>query len=91
MITAVRLTGTRLTRAAEPAPPTNSTSQLPAAQAVPGVTGLTGAGHVESRQDGAAALPHRHVRVEIAVDAGRRAVEVAADRAAVAVAVGVVG
>ncbi|MGV9639899.1 hypothetical protein [Streptomyces sp. NPDC003514] len=45
--------------------------------------------HVASRQDGAAALPHRHVRVEIAVYAGRRAVEVAAGRAAVAV--GVVG
>ncbi|MGW7662981.1 hypothetical protein [Streptomyces sp. NPDC054756] len=42
---------------------------------------LTGAlgggrsGHVESRQDGAV-LPHRHLRVESAVDAGRRAVAV---------------
>ncbi|MGW4083257.1 nucleopolyhedrovirus P10 family protein [Streptomyces sp. NPDC004822] len=77
--------------------------------AVPGVTGLTGAlggagrsVHVESRQDGAAALPHRHVRVEIAVAADHRAVEVArevrgrvgralADRPTVAVVVTAVG
>ncbi|WP_192806071.1 hypothetical protein [Streptomyces sp. SS1-1] len=98
------LPGTRLTRAAKPAPPTNSTSRLPAAQAAPGATGLTGAlgggrsGHVESRQDGAAALPHPHVPVEIAVASRHRAVDVArevrervgralADRPTVAMAV----
>ncbi|MGW4083256.1 hypothetical protein ACWEGS_09470 [Streptomyces sp. NPDC004822] len=103
-VTAVRQTGARLTRAAEPTPPTNSTSQLPAAQADPGATGLTGAlgggrsGHVESRQDGAAALPHPHVPVEIAVARRHRAVDVArevrervgralADRPAVAVVI----
>ncbi|MGW4006607.1 nucleopolyhedrovirus P10 family protein, partial [Streptomyces nigra] len=50
---------------------------------VPGVAGLTGAlggpgrsVHVETRQEGAA-LPHRHVRVEVAVAADHRAVEVA--------------
>jgi hypothetical protein len=32
--------------------------------------------HIEERQD-EAALPHRHARVEIAVSADRRAVEVA--------------
>ncbi|MGI5374413.1 nucleopolyhedrovirus P10 family protein [Streptomyces sp. CA-251387] len=54
-----------------------------AAQAVPGVTRLTGAlgglaraVHIEERQD-EAALPHRHARVEIAVSADHRAVEVA--------------
>ncbi|MCF1597415.1 nucleopolyhedrovirus P10 family protein [Streptomyces muensis] len=51
--------------------------------AVPGVTRLTGvlggasrAVHIEERQDGTA-LPHRHVRVELAVSADHRAVEVA--------------
>ncbi|MFJ3287879.1 nucleopolyhedrovirus P10 family protein [Streptomyces sp. NPDC086669] len=76
--------------------------------AVPGVTALTGAlggsgrsVHVETRQDGAA-LPHRHVRVELAVAADHRAVEVArevrervgralADRPTVAVVVTSVG
>ncbi|MFE3634138.1 nucleopolyhedrovirus P10 family protein [Streptomyces sp. NPDC059168] len=55
-----------------------------AALSVPGVARLTGslgglgraAVHVEERA-GAAALPHRHVRVELAVGAGHRAVEVA--------------
>ncbi|WP_432029651.1 nucleopolyhedrovirus P10 family protein [Streptomyces sp. 1222.5] len=54
-----------------------------AALAVPGVTGLTGAlgglgraVHVEERA-GAAALPHPHVRVELAVAADRRTVDVA--------------
>ncbi|KUO03593.1 hypothetical protein [Streptomyces caeruleatus] len=51
--------------------------------AVPGVTRLTGvlgaashAVHLEERQDGTA-LPRRHVRVELAVGADHRAVEVA--------------
>ncbi|MEU8850439.1 nucleopolyhedrovirus P10 family protein [Streptomyces sp. NPDC048564] len=54
-----------------------------AALAVPGVIQLTGtlgglnrAVHIEERQD-EAALPRRHVRVEIAVRADRRAVDVA--------------
>ncbi|WP_369270182.1 nucleopolyhedrovirus P10 family protein [Streptomyces sp. R11] len=54
-----------------------------AALAVPGVIQLTGAlgglnraVHIEERQ-GEAALPRRHVRVEIAVRSDRRAVEVA--------------
>jgi hypothetical protein len=64
-----------------------------AALAVPGVTGLTGvlggpggrAVHIEERPADGGALPRRHVRVEIAVAADRRAVEVArAVRSAVA-------
>jgi hypothetical protein len=51
-----------------------------AALSVPGVTGLTAAlgraVHVEERQ-GEAALPRPHVRVEVAVDAEHRAVDVA--------------
>ncbi len=54
-----------------------------AALSVPGVTRLTGslgglarAVHIEERPD-ATALPHRHVRVEVAVDTDHRAVEVA--------------
>ncbi|NNN36483.1 nucleopolyhedrovirus P10 family protein [Streptomyces sp. S3(2020)] len=51
-----------------------------AALSVPGVIGLTAAlgraVQVEERQGGTA-LPRRHVRVEVAVDAERRAVEVA--------------
>jgi hypothetical protein len=51
-----------------------------AALSVPGVTGLTAAlgraVQVEERQ-GERALPRRHVRVEVAVDAERRAVDVA--------------
>ncbi|KUO22577.1 nucleopolyhedrovirus P10 family protein [Streptomyces dysideae] len=54
-----------------------------AALSVPGVLQLTGtpgglgrAVHIEERQDGTA-LPHRHVRLELAVSADRRAVEVA--------------
>ncbi|MFF4020448.1 nucleopolyhedrovirus P10 family protein [Streptomyces sp. NPDC001843] len=62
-----------------------------AALSVPGVTRLTGAlgglgraVHIEERQDGAA-LAHRHVRVEVAVDAGHRALDTARRvRAAVA-------
>ncbi|MFJ8633170.1 nucleopolyhedrovirus P10 family protein [Streptomyces sp. NPDC093568] len=54
-----------------------------AARAVPGMNRLTGtlgglghAVHIEQRQ-GTAALPHRHVRVEIEVSADRRALDVA--------------
>lgn len=51
-----------------------------AALSVPGVTGLTAAlgraVQVDERQ-GETALPRRHVRVEVAVDAERRAVDVA--------------
>lgn len=51
-----------------------------AALSVPGVTGLTAAlgraVQIEERQ-GEKALPRRHVRVEVAVDAEHRAVEVA--------------
>lgn len=69
-------------RAAEPTSP-DEERVAAAALAVPGVTQLTGAlgglgraVHIEERQD-EAALPRRHVRVEIAVRADRRAVEVA--------------
>jgi len=100
-------------RTSEPVPaarPANGDEErvTAVALAVPGVTGLTGAlggpgrsVHVESRQGGAA-LPHRHVRVELAVAGDRRAVEVArevrervgralADRPTVAVVVTAVG
>ncbi|MGW5035400.1 nucleopolyhedrovirus P10 family protein [Streptomyces nigra] len=75
-------------RAPEPMPrarPANPDEErvTAVALAVPGVAGLTGAlggpgrsVHVETRQEGAA-LPHRHVRVEVAVAADHRAVEVA--------------
>ncbi|MGF0172534.1 nucleopolyhedrovirus P10 family protein [Streptomyces sp. Marseille-Q5077] len=70
------------TRVAEPASP-DEERVAAAALAVPGVIRLTGtlgglnrAVHIEERQD-EAALPRRHVRVEIAVRADRRAVEVA--------------
>ncbi|MGN9762681.1 nucleopolyhedrovirus P10 family protein [Streptomyces sp. SD31] len=95
------------TRAAEPGSP-DEERVAAAALAVPGVTELTGAlgglgraVHIEERQD-EAALPRRHVRVEIAVSADRRSVEVArevrewvgealADRPTVAVLVTAVG
>jgi hypothetical protein len=52
-----------------------------AALSVPGVSRLTGAlgrpVHVEERQAGTNTLPRRHVRVELAVRADHRAVEVA--------------
>ncbi|MFC3350790.1 nucleopolyhedrovirus P10 family protein [Streptomyces echinoruber] len=62
-----------------------------AAGAVAGVDGLTGvlgglgrAVHIEARQGGTATVPRRHVRVEVAVRADHRAVDVArAVRAAV--------
>ncbi|GAA4089144.1 nucleopolyhedrovirus P10 family protein [Streptomyces shaanxiensis] len=94
-------------RAAEPAGP-DEERVATAALMVPGVTQLTGAlsglgraVHIEERQD-EAALPHRHVRVELAVSTDRRAVEVArevrewvgealADRPTVAVLVTAVG
>ncbi|MFF4092228.1 nucleopolyhedrovirus P10 family protein [Streptomyces nigra] len=75
-------------RAPEPMPPARPANPdeervTAVALAVPGVAGLTGAlggpgrsVHVETRQEGAA-LPHRHVRVEVAVAADHRAVEVA--------------
>lgn len=70
------------TRAAEPGDP-DEERVAAAALAVPGVLRLTGAlggfgraVHIEERQGGAA-LPHRHVRVEIAVRADHRAVDVA--------------
>ncbi|MFJ2235298.1 nucleopolyhedrovirus P10 family protein [Streptomyces sp. NPDC087859] len=66
-----------------PEPPSAEPAGDPVAAAalsVPGVTGLTAAlgraVHVEEQQ-GEAALPRRHVRVEVAVDAEHRAVEVA--------------
>ncbi|MDF3148470.1 nucleopolyhedrovirus P10 family protein, partial [Streptomyces sp. T21Q-yed] len=95
------------TRAAEPGSP-DEKRVAAAALAVPGVTELTGAlgglgraVHIEERQD-EAALPRRHVRVEIAVSADRRSVEVArevrewvgealADRPTVAVLITAVG
>ncbi|MFG2549109.1 nucleopolyhedrovirus P10 family protein [Streptomyces sp. NPDC048581] len=69
-------------RAAEPGSP-DEERVATAALMVPGVTQLTGAlgglgraVHIEERQD-EAALPHRHVRVELAVSTDRRAVDVA--------------
>ncbi|MFI6010753.1 nucleopolyhedrovirus P10 family protein [Streptomyces sp. NPDC051243] len=70
------------TPAAEPGNP-DEERVAAAALAVPGVAQLTGflgglshAVHIEERQ-GEAALPRRHVRVELAVRADHRAVEVA--------------
>jgi hypothetical protein len=62
-----------------------------AALSVPGVSRLTGtlgglgrAVHIEERREGSPSLPRRHVRVEIAVREGHRAVTVAREvRAAV--------
>ncbi len=62
------------TRAAEPGNP-DEERVAAMALAVQGVTRLT-AVHIEKRQD-AAALPHRHVRVEFAVSTDHRAVDVA--------------
>ncbi|MET9832575.1 nucleopolyhedrovirus P10 family protein [Streptomyces sp. NPDC006385] len=69
-------------RAAEPANPDEERIAA-VTLAIPGVTRLTGtlgglgrSVHIEERQD-RAALPRRHVRVEIAVSADHRAVEVA--------------
>ncbi|MGC9538771.1 nucleopolyhedrovirus P10 family protein [Streptomyces sp. UG1] len=94
-------------RAAEPGDP-DEERVAAAAVAVPGVTRLTGvlgglghAVHFEQRQT-ATALAHRHVRVEIAVSADHRALDVArevrrkvreavADRPTVAVLVTAVG
>lgn len=70
------------TRAAEPGNPDEERIAA-VTLAVPGVTRLTGAlggasraVHIEKRQD-EAALPHRHVRVELAVGTDHRAVDVA--------------
>jgi hypothetical protein len=67
-------------RAAEPGDAEESRVAT-AALAVPGVTRLTGAlgrpVHIEERQDEPTALPHRHVRLELAVDADHRALDVA--------------
>ncbi|MFF1307577.1 nucleopolyhedrovirus P10 family protein [Streptomyces sp. NPDC058307] len=62
-----------------------------AALAVPGVAGLTGLlgrpVHIEDRETGDGSLPRRHVRVELAVGADRRALDVAREvRAAVGAA-----
>ncbi|MEV3914316.1 nucleopolyhedrovirus P10 family protein [Streptomyces canus] len=59
-----------------------------AALAVPGVDRLTGLlgrpVHIEDGETGDGSLPRRHVRVELSVDAGRRALDVAREvRAAV--------
>jgi hypothetical protein len=70
---------------------TDETRAATAALSVPGVTRLTGtlgglgrAVHIEERQDDGRALPHRHVRVEVAISADRRALDVAREvRAAV--------
>ncbi|MGW6396604.1 nucleopolyhedrovirus P10 family protein [Streptomyces sp. NPDC055134] len=57
-----------------------------AALSVPGVARLTGslgglgrAVHIGERPEGAATLPRRHVRVELAVSGGRRVLDVARD------------
>ncbi|MFF1723955.1 nucleopolyhedrovirus P10 family protein [Streptomyces sviceus] len=76
-----------LPRAAE-AGPGEETLVAVAALAVPGVGRLTGVlgrpVHIEDRETGEGALPRRHVRVELAVGADRRALDVAREvRAAV--------
>ncbi|MBT2418439.1 nucleopolyhedrovirus P10 family protein [Streptomyces sp. ISL-22] len=70
------------TRSAEPATPDEERIAA-VTLAIPGVTRMTGtlgglgrSVHIEERQD-EAALPRRHVRLEIAVSADHRAVEVA--------------
>ncbi|WP_037668305.1 hypothetical protein [Streptomyces griseus] len=68
-----------------PAAPRGDEARIAAAAlAVPGVSRLTGilgglgrAVHVEERADGTAALPRRHARLEIAVRAEHRALDVA--------------
>ncbi|MER7201145.1 nucleopolyhedrovirus P10 family protein [Streptomyces sp. CB01635] len=57
-----------------------------AALSVPGVARLTGslgglgrAVHIGERPEGAATLPRRHVRIELAVSGGRRVLDVARD------------
>lgn len=73
-------------RPPEPAPAESSgdTDEGRAADAalgVPGVSRLTGtlgrSVHIEERQDETTALPRRHVRLELALDADHRAVDVA--------------
>jgi hypothetical protein len=73
-------------RPPEPAPavPRGDTEEGRAADAalgVPGVSHLTGTlgrpVHIEERPDETTALPRRHVRLELAVDADHRAVDVA--------------
>ncbi|CAM5646185.1 hypothetical protein [Streptomyces griseorubiginosus] len=73
------------------AAPGDETLAAVAALAVPGVSTLTGLlgrpVHIGDRETGEGALPRRHVRVELAVGAGRRAVDVAREvRAAVGAA-----
>ncbi|MFC8363664.1 nucleopolyhedrovirus P10 family protein [Streptomyces griseorubiginosus] len=73
------------------AAPGDETLAAVAALAVPGVSMLTGRlghpVHIGDRETGEGALPRRHVRVELAVGAGRRAVDVAREvRAAVGTA-----
>ncbi|MFI6928758.1 nucleopolyhedrovirus P10 family protein [Streptomyces sp. NPDC050287] len=67
--------------AAEPGEDADAELAGAAALTVPGVAHLTGtlgrAVHIEERQRGDAALPRRHVRVELAVRADHRAVDVA--------------
>ncbi|MEU1481086.1 nucleopolyhedrovirus P10 family protein [Streptomyces sp. NPDC005760] len=69
--------------------PGDETLAAAAALAVPGVGALTGLlgrpVHLGDRETGGGSLPRRHVRVELAVGAGRRALDVAREvRAAVA-------
>ncbi|MFJ3310203.1 nucleopolyhedrovirus P10 family protein [Streptomyces sp. NPDC086549] len=73
---------TRPARARESTDPDEARAAA-AALSVPGVTHLTAAlaglgraVHIEERQEGAA-LPHRHVSVEVAVDGRHRALDVA--------------
>ncbi|MGW4887918.1 nucleopolyhedrovirus P10 family protein [Streptomyces murinus] len=77
----------RLVEVRPPRPPAarepTALSELRAAEAalaVPGVVRLTGPGRavrIKERAEGAAALVHRHVRVDLATDATHRTVEVA--------------
>ncbi|MFF5186088.1 nucleopolyhedrovirus P10 family protein [Streptomyces sp. NPDC000345] len=77
-------------RDAHPAGPALTGEEALAAEAalsVPGVTGMTGvlgrAVRLEKVQGAAAALPHRHARVEIVVRADHRALDVAREVRAV--------
>ncbi|MFE0455840.1 nucleopolyhedrovirus P10 family protein [Streptomyces sp. NPDC058914] len=76
-----RAEGVRAPRPSEAAGEGDAARVAAAALSVPGVAGLTDllgrAVHLEERRDGSTALPRRHARVEIAVAADHRALDVA--------------
>ncbi|MEV0223465.1 nucleopolyhedrovirus P10 family protein [Streptomyces sp. NPDC050704] len=64
------------TRPAEPQRGDDESRVAATAQSVPGVTRLTGGVHIEQRPGETAALPRRHIRVEIETDAHERTLDV---------------